>query len=262
MNKSSDTIQHIVITRARMPLFCVYKISSQVVSQVKQHTFFNIQWGSEYRTSLVFKWSKRGRMPNGLVFECHLNTVKPNHLNNGQMDAILFSYVLVQYSNGQPSTQDIALYQPFEIRTSKSQVFKWSVFRLYCSFEPGRSWTVAGTSLANMFPDQLRVPKRRDESSSSPDTTPQAPLRLSDMLKRKRVSKRTSGTFLNQTKDSHFRTHYYNVNFILIVLLIGIGGIISFKKRSGALVCHLLQDLKVPGSNLRLSQRRNDPVVG
>ncbi len=57
----------------------------------------------------------------------------------------------------------------------------------------GRSWTVAGSSLANMFPDQLRVPKRRDESSSSPDTTPQAPLRLSDMLKRKRVSKRTSG---------------------------------------------------------------------
>ena len=68
-------------------------------------------------------------MPNGLVFECHLNTVKPNHLNNGQMDAILFSYVLVQYSNGQSSTQDIALYQPFEIRTSKSSVFKWSVFR-------------------------------------------------------------------------------------------------------------------------------------
>ena len=57
----------------------------------------------------------------------------------------------------------------------------------------GRSWTVAGSSLANMFPDQLRVPKRRDESSSSPDTTPQAPLRLSDMLKRKRVSKRTAG---------------------------------------------------------------------
>ncbi len=89
----------------------------------------------------------------------------------------------------------------------------------------GRSWTVAGTSLANMFPDQLsRVAKRRDESSSSPDTaggssssssgaaaaaaatsssaaagtgaataTAQAPMRLSDMLKRKRVSKRTSG---------------------------------------------------------------------
>ncbi len=73
----------------------------------------------------------------------------------------------------------------------------------------GRCWTVAGTSLANMFPDQLRVPKRRDESSSSPDTSggagtgatastsgsapAQAPMRLSDMLKRKRVSKRTSG---------------------------------------------------------------------
>ena len=46
-------------------------------------------------------------MPNGQVFECYLNTGQPNHLNTGQMDAILFSYVLVQYSNGWSSTQDI-----------------------------------------------------------------------------------------------------------------------------------------------------------
>ena len=26
----------------------------------------------------------------------------------------------------------------------------------------GRTWTVSGSSLANMFPEQLRVPKRRD----------------------------------------------------------------------------------------------------
>ena len=84
----------------------------------------------------------------------------------------------------------------------------------------GRTWTVAGSSFTNMFPDQLRVSKRREESSStSPDTsgaTTQpnvplssiqsattasnssshsnaAPLRLSDMLKRKRVSRRSSG---------------------------------------------------------------------
>eukprot|EP00095_Tigriopus_kingsejongensis_P008879 maker-scaffold15_size728074-snap-gene-6.27 protein:Tk08879 transcript:maker-scaffold15_size728074-snap-gene-6.27-mRNA-1 annotation:"e3 ubiquitin-protein ligase trip12 isoform x2" len=57
----------------------------------------------------------------------------------------------------------------------------------------GRSWTVTGSSFASMLPDQLRVPKRRDESSSSPDATPHPPLRLSDMLKRKRVSKRSSG---------------------------------------------------------------------
>ena len=48
-------------------------------------------------------------MPNGLVSECHLNTGQPNHLNTGQMDAILFSYVLVQYLNGWSSTDDIAL---------------------------------------------------------------------------------------------------------------------------------------------------------
>ena len=33
-----------------------------------------IQWGSEYQTSLVFEWLKRGWMPNGLVFKCLLNT--------------------------------------------------------------------------------------------------------------------------------------------------------------------------------------------
>lgn len=85
----------------------------------------------------------------------------------------------------------------------------------------GRTWTVAGTSFTSMFPEQLRVSKRREESSStSPDTggmiaqhsAPPAsnpnlavssgasnshsaapPLRLSDMLKRKRVSRRSSG---------------------------------------------------------------------
>ena len=51
----------------------------------------------------------RGWMSNGLEFKCHLNTRQPNHLNTGQMNAILFSYVLVWYSNdGQSSTQDIA----------------------------------------------------------------------------------------------------------------------------------------------------------
>ena len=85
----------------------------------------------------------------------------------------------------------------------------------------GRTWTVAGSSFTSMFPDQLRVSKRREESSSaSPDTsgnptqptappssiqnattsssasnshTTAPPLRLSDMLKRKRVSRRSSG---------------------------------------------------------------------
>ena len=45
----------------------------------------------------LFAWSKRGWMPNGPVFKCHLNTGQPKHLKTGQMDAILFSYVLVWY---------------------------------------------------------------------------------------------------------------------------------------------------------------------
>ena len=59
-----------------------------------------VQWGSKYRTSLVFNWLKRGWTPNDLVFEGHFNARQPDHLNTRQIDAILFSYVLVCYSNG------------------------------------------------------------------------------------------------------------------------------------------------------------------
>ena len=47
---------------------------------------YHIQWGSEHLTSLVIKWSRRGWMPNGLVFKCHLITGQPNHLKTRQMD--------------------------------------------------------------------------------------------------------------------------------------------------------------------------------
>ena len=63
-----------------------------------------IQWGFDYQTSLVFEWSKRGWMPNILVFKCHLHTRQPDHLNTGQMDTILFNYVLVGNFNGWSST--------------------------------------------------------------------------------------------------------------------------------------------------------------
>ena len=57
-----------------------------------------IQWGSEYRTRLVFKWSKVVRSLNGPLFECHLYT----GLN------------FVQYSNCCLKTK-----LPFEYRTSE-----------------------------------------------------------------------------------------------------------------------------------------------
>ena len=38
-------------------------------------------------------------MPNGMVLECHLNTGQPDHLNNGELDAILFKLQKVWYSN-------------------------------------------------------------------------------------------------------------------------------------------------------------------
>ena len=80
-------------------------------------------------------------MPNCPVFKCHLNTGQPNHWikkphwNTIQLDAILFSYMLVQYSNGLLSTQDIALkanHLKSKLKKAGIQVFpsvKWSIFR-------------------------------------------------------------------------------------------------------------------------------------
>ena len=54
-----------------------------------------LQCGSEYPTKSVFKWSKRGWMTNGPVFE-----YQTDQLINRQIDAILFSYELARYFNG------------------------------------------------------------------------------------------------------------------------------------------------------------------
>ena len=42
-------------------------------------------------------------MPNGMVLECHLNTGQPDHLNNRELDAILFT-IHIWYLNGWSST--------------------------------------------------------------------------------------------------------------------------------------------------------------
>ena len=73
------------------------KCGENLVIKVKYSGYLN-------QTHVVIKWLKRGWMPNGLVFECHSDTVQPNHLNTRQIDAILFSYVLVWYLNGRSST--------------------------------------------------------------------------------------------------------------------------------------------------------------
>ena len=56
-----------------------------------------------------------GWMPNSLVFKCHFNTPQPDQLNTVPINPILFTYVLVQYSNGQSGTSDIN--RPFEYLT-------------------------------------------------------------------------------------------------------------------------------------------------
>ena len=55
----------------------------------EQGGFSSLCWYTEYEyskdlnTKLVFEWSKKGWMPNGLVFKCHLN--------NRQKDTIFSS---------------------------------------------------------------------------------------------------------------------------------------------------------------------------
>ena len=62
------------------------------VSSEKGHSTYS--W--DLNTKLVWCLNGRKEESNGLVFKCHLNTRQPNHLNTGQTDAILFSFVLVR----------------------------------------------------------------------------------------------------------------------------------------------------------------------
>ena len=63
--------------------------------------------GSEYRTSLVFDWSKVVQSPNGPLFECHLNT----GLN------------LVRYSDHHLNTELPFYYRTSEYQTRESLLF-------------------------------------------------------------------------------------------------------------------------------------------
>ena len=65
----------------------------------------SVQWGSKYRTSLVFKWSKIVWSLKDLVFECHLNT----------------GLYLVWYTG-----------LPYEIWTSEYRTSKSLLFRFFC----------------------------------------------------------------------------------------------------------------------------------
>ena len=84
-----------------------------------------VQWGSEYWTSLVLEWLKGGCLPSVPVFECHLITGQPNHLNTGQIDLILFSYVLVWYLNERSSTYNILDRPTIWYPNFKSFLFKY-----------------------------------------------------------------------------------------------------------------------------------------
>ena len=67
-----------------------------------------------------------------------------------------------------------AIFLSFIFQFSESPLSSWSTPQpaQTAHLSSGRSWTVAGTSLANMFPEQLRVAKRRDNDNEESGTTP------------------------------------------------------------------------------------------
>ena len=89
-----------------------------------------IQWGSEYQTSLVFKWSKVVRPPNGLLFKCHLNT---------WLNLVWYSdhHFLIPdwYLNGGLNTE-LFEYWTSEYRTSESSLFRCFCYSDVCYSDP------------------------------------------------------------------------------------------------------------------------------
>ena len=84
-----------------------------------------LQWGSEYSTSLVFKWSKWGRAYCPII-KCHLNT--------GQMDAITQMVCLVQRIKYKD--------QLFEILTLKILEFKYFQYLNGRHSDPHCNWLI------------------------------------------------------------------------------------------------------------------------
>ena len=94
--------------------FCLH------VQRRKYHIFWLkcntlIQWGSEIQISLDFEWSKKGLVANGPDFEWDLKSMSPtDHWNT----------------------------KPFEIRTSKSLVFKSHIFFFWIDMDQGANFTM------------------------------------------------------------------------------------------------------------------------
>ena len=102
----------------------IWPIGFQLFS-LKKHICFpsicikvlSVQRGSEYRTRLVFKWSKVAQSPNRPVFACRWNT--------GQS--------LVWYSNGDLNTRPPFEYLTSEYWTSKSSLFRSPLYIWECA---------------------------------------------------------------------------------------------------------------------------------
>ena len=62
-----------------------------------------LQWGSEMRTSLDFKWSIRGWVPNGLEFECNLKSRSPTICNPDNLPP--FYHLIQGYGHFQTNTK-------------------------------------------------------------------------------------------------------------------------------------------------------------
>ena len=112
-----------------------------------------VQWGSEYQTSLVFKWSKLVRLPNGLLFECHLNAAlnlvwdSDRHLNTG----LVFEW----WSEYQTTIwiPDIWIPDKWKFAIQMFPLFRCSLFRspLYLLFKTSTTFKWCSHKLTKVY---------------------------------------------------------------------------------------------------------------
>ena len=99
------------------PSFCLNHLILKCYSRK-----FKIQWGSEIRLSLDFKWSKRGRVANGLDFEWDLKSRSPTIWNPDKLPPFF--------------------QKPFEIRTKMSGYIIFGTIAKALPFENWNFWNL------------------------------------------------------------------------------------------------------------------------
>ena len=98
----SSPIPEKICTSLHQEELGISKLQLLLVQFVEKHPSHQVQWGSEYRTSLVFKWSKVVRWSNGLTFKwwSEYRTILVHYLNDDLNIGQFVQYFLSCKVNG------------------------------------------------------------------------------------------------------------------------------------------------------------------